>query len=123
MLGNVNGNDENGVDPSTGVLDDGALTGWADNLPVDLSQLIISGSLPPNQPMSTFVSPRSGSPLAHTAANASPILLNGIRAVPFLGGLSGAFFGGFKDRTIALASTAPNGERRAASESFVASSG
>lgn len=78
-------------------------------MPIFFSQPINSGSLSSAHVTSIPSNPRSGLPLAHTAPKASPICLNGTRAIPRF-----AFFGGagFRDRTISELSTAPNGESK-----------
>jgi hypothetical protein len=87
---------------------------FAPNFPFLLNHSIISGSLPlsPAHPISIPFNPLSSLPLAQTAANASPILLNGTTAVAYFAGLSGCFFGGLRERNVSASSVVPNGERR-----------
>jgi len=93
--------------------------GGVPNLPIFFNHPKICGSLPPAHPTSTPSKPLCGVPLAHTAANASPICLNGTSAVPYFGGLFGAFFGGFKDSTIDVVSVLPKGAKRSESDAGV----
>ncbi len=55
------------------------------------------------------LSPLSARPLAHTAAKAPPICLNGTSAVPRFGFLGGA---GFSESTMVDLSKEPNGVNR-----------
>lgn len=95
------------------------------SFPCLFSQPINSGSPPllPAQVIWTPSNPRSFTPLAHTAANASPIRLNGTSAVPsFTSSAEDFFF--FKvfvliEITIESLSASPNGCKRAASDSAV----
>jgi hypothetical protein len=86
----------------------------APSFPLLLNHPIISGSFPlsPAHPTSIPFNPLSSLPLAQTAANASPILLNGKTAVAYFAGLSGDFFGGLRERNINASSVVPKGERR-----------
>lgn len=82
------------------------------SFPCFFSHPSMGGSFPSAQETSTPSNPRSDRPLAHTAANASPICLNGTSAVAFFGGFVGAFFGGFIDSTIDDSSISPKRARR-----------
>ena len=123
ILTNVDGKDENG-DDVVGVGDTGALTGGTEgadvvlatgvsgfvsisppSLPIFFNQPINSGSFPSAQDTSTSCRPRATLLEEHTAAKASPICLNGTRAVPRLGFLGGA---GFNEMTMSETSIAPN---------------
>lgn len=79
------------------------------NLPIFFSHSIKGGSLPSAQAISISCNPRSSLPLAHTAANASPICRNGTTAVPRLGLLGGA---GLSDTRISPLSVPPNCRKR-----------
>jgi hypothetical protein len=81
------------------VLADGSI-GDIPNLPIFFNQTKIGGSFPPTHPISIPSKPRSRFPLAHTAANASPICLKATRAVPYFGGLSRLFLGDLSDKTM-----------------------
>jgi len=94
------------------------------NFPCLFSQLISSGSplLLPAQEIWTPSNPRSLISLAHTAANASPIRLNGTSAVPSFTSFEVDFF--FEtlvliESTIESVSVLPNGSKRAARDSEV----
>jgi len=95
------------------------------NFPCLFNQAISSGSPPllPAQETWTPSNPRSFTPLAHTAANASPIRLNGTSAVPSFTSSEEDFF--FFEAFVLIESTIeslsilPNGCERAASDSEV----
>lgn len=95
------------------------------NFPCRFSQAISLGSTPslPAHVIWTPSNPRSLIPLAHTAANASPIRLNDTSAVPSLTSFEGVFFFFevfvFIESTIESLSVSPNGCKRAASDSGV----
>lgn len=93
------------------------------SLPIFFSQPKIAGSFPPTHPISIPFSPRSAFPLAHTAANASPICLNGTSAVPYFGGLSSAFLAALSDITMDSASVGPKEDKRVAIDAVVVRSG
>jgi hypothetical protein len=97
----------------------------APSFPFLLNHPIISGSFPlsPAHPISIPFNPRSSLSLAQTAANASPIRLNGTTAAACLAGLFGNFFGGLRERNVNASSVAPKGERRALSEAGVVNVG
>ena len=100
-------------------------SGGAPSFPCLFSQPISSGSPPllHAQEIWTPSNPRSFTPLAHTAANASPIRLNGTSAVPSFTSSKGAFFFfevfALIESTIESLSVSPNGRRRVASDSAV----
>ena len=95
------------------------------NFPCFFSQVINPGSPPllPAHVIWTPSSPRSLSSLAHTAANASPIRLNGTSAVPsFTSSVVFFFFFGalvLIESTIESLSVSPNGRKRVARDSEV----
>lgn len=95
------------------------------NFPCLFSQAISSGSPPllPAQEIWTPSKPRSFTPLAHTAAKASPIRLNGTSAVPSSTPFEEDFFFfevfGLIERTIESLSVSPNCSKRGASDSGV----
>ena len=97
----------------------GAGGGSVPNLPIFFNHTSIGGSFPPTHPTSISSSPRSRFPLAHTAAKASPICLNGTRAVPYFGGLSRFFLGDLSDRTIESVSVRPKDDISFAIDSAV----
>ena len=88
--------------------------------PFLFSHAISSGSLSSAQPISTSCKPLSARPLAHTAANAPPICLNGTRAMTRFGFFGGA---GLRMSLIDASSTAPNGARSVARLAGVVSDG
>jgi len=85
------------------------------NFPILCSQPRMAGSFPLTQVTFTPSIPSSFRSLAQTAANASPICLNGTRALPVFGGLSaldGVLFFRERERTMDGSSVAPNRERK-----------
>ena len=93
------------------------------SFPCFLSHPRMGGSFPSAHETSTPAKPRSDRPLAHTAANASPICLKGTRAVAFFGGFVGVFFGGFMEMTMDDSSTSPKRESWEDTEEGVVNSG
>lgn len=84
----------------------------------------ITGSFPLTQVILIPSNPISLLPLEQTAANASPICLNGTRALPVLGGLSDGVFPLIEvDRTIEDSSVEPNRDNKEAMEAGVVSVG
>lgn len=88
--------------------------------PFFFSHAMSSGSLSSAHPTSMSCKPLSACPLAHTAANAPPICLNGTRAMPRFGFFGGA---GLSMSLIDVASAGPKGARRAARLAGVVSEG